>query len=104
MQIRMGQVFNGVLLSVLLCANVLAGGPENLLLVVNADSPSSLLIANHYISLREIPERNVVYLSDIPDREIIDVAKFKSKILEPILGAIQERKLAGNIDYNRLFG
>ncbi len=42
------------------------GGPENVLLVVNEDSPSSKLIANHYISLRQIPDRNVVYLTDIP--------------------------------------
>jgi uncharacterized protein (TIGR03790 family) len=76
-----------------------AGGPENLLLVVNSESPSSLMIANHYIDLRGIPERNVVYLSEIPDREVIDVKVFKSKILEPILSQIEQRKLTGNIDY-----
>lgn len=31
------------------------GGPENLVLVVNADSPTSKLIANLYIDGRQIP-------------------------------------------------
>jgi len=32
-----------------------AGGPENACLVVNADSASSKMIANHYIAMRKIP-------------------------------------------------
>lgn len=77
----------------------IAGGPENLLLVVNEESAASLLIANHYISLRDVPARNVVYLSGIPDRERMSIDKFKSLILEPILQEIENRKLTGNIDY-----
>lgn len=83
----------------LLGSSATAGGPENLLLVVNADSPSSLLIANHYIELRQIPERNVVYLSGIPDREIIKLSTFRSKVLGPVLSKIRERKLSNSIDY-----
>lgn len=83
----------------ILSSTLFAGGPENLLLVVNADSPSSLLLANHYIDLRQIPERNVVYLSEIPDLEKISLSVFQSKILAPVLSEIQDRKLSGNIDY-----
>ncbi|MDB4778291.1 hypothetical protein OAG68_02425 [bacterium] len=94
------QKFLIALLVLVVCsASGFAGGPENLLLVVNADSPSSMLIANHYIALRNIPERNVVYLSEIPDREVATLEQVKTKILEPVLSEIQKRKLSGNIDY-----
>lgn len=75
------------------------GGPENLLLVVNEDSDSSKLIANHYISLRQIPDKNVIYLTGIPFKESIDYPLFEANILRPVLRAIEDRKLAGSIDY-----
>ena len=59
------------------------GGPENLILIVNADSASSKLLANHYIHGRGIPKSNVIYLVDVPDREIIQWSQFKTQILEP---------------------
>lgn len=75
------------------------GGPENVLVVVNDESPSSKLIANHYISLRQIPDRNVVYLKGIPFKESIDYPIFEKKILRPVLRAIEDRNLDGSIDY-----
>ena len=75
------------------------GGPENVLLVVNDGSPSSKLIANHYISLRQIPDRNVVYLKDIPFKESIDYQIFEKNILRPVLRAVEDRNLVGSIDY-----
>ena len=78
---------------------IAGGGPENVLLVVNDDSPSSKLIANHYISLRQIPDRNVVYLTGIPFKESINYPTFEKNILRPVLRAIEDRKLAGSIDY-----
>jgi hypothetical protein len=75
------------------------GGPENVLVVVNEQSDSSLLIANHYVSLRKIPDRNVLYLKDIPFKEVIEFDFFIEKILRPILATIEDRKLAGSIDY-----
>ena len=87
------------LLGFLLLANaVYAGGPENLLLVVNANSPSSLLLANHYISLRNIPERNVIYLDDVPKGEVSSRIHFRNKIMVPIVEQIEARQLS-NIDY-----
>ena len=38
------------------------GGPQNVLVVVNGSSQSSLEVANEYQRLRNIPERNVFYL------------------------------------------
>lgn len=79
--------------------SLLAGqGSENLLLVVNADSQNSLAVANHYIQLRQIPSRNVVYLPSVPSEETIGIVEFKQQILEPILKAIIQRKLVDRID------
>ena len=38
-----------------------AGGPENVLLVVNPRSPDSLCIANHFAALRHIPVENFLF-------------------------------------------
>ncbi len=75
------------------------GGPENLVLVVNADSAASKLIANHYIHGRKIPARNIVYINGIPDRERITLDEFRQQILIPVLRQLEERKLANSIDY-----
>ncbi len=75
------------------------GGPENVVLVVNADSASSKLLANHYIQLRKIPARNVIYLNDIPDNEVASWKHCKSRIFEPLIKEIDRRKLGGSIDY-----
>ena len=75
------------------------GGPENLAVVVNADSWASLTIANHYIQLREIPSRNVVYLNGLPSFEQIDVDTFREKILVPVFKALNDRDLLEHIDY-----
>ncbi len=75
------------------------GGPENVLLVVNAADPSSLMIANYYQSWRGIPGRNVVYLTDIPERQVTTLEIFRERILRPILSEIEQRQLAGQIDY-----
>ena len=80
-------------------STAIAGGPESVLLVVNADSPSSKMIANYYIELRKIPSSNVVYLNNIPAKESMAVGKFKELILKPVLEAISERQLASHIDY-----
>lgn len=78
---------------------VAGGGPENLVLVVNADSSTSKLIANHYIAGRSIPASHVIYLNGIPDQEVIKFDVFLEQILKPIFQKIDERKLANCIDY-----
>jgi hypothetical protein len=75
------------------------GGPENVLLVVNSRSWSSLSVANHYIRLRKIPAINVLYLDWDGPLDRIDVGTFRTRLLEPILAAIEERQLGEHVDY-----
>ncbi|MEX2309111.1 MAG: hypothetical protein WD738_16045 [Pirellulales bacterium] len=75
------------------------GGPENVLLVVNASSESSKTIANHYIELRKIPAQNVVYLDWTGNKEAVPGKAFRSRILMPVLKAIEDRRLNAQIDY-----
>lgn len=75
------------------------GGPENVLLVVNQNSESSLTAANYYIRLRDIPPQNVLYLDWQGSLSKTDGKAFKDKILEPILKTIDGRKLSAQIDY-----
>ena len=72
---------------------------ERAVLVVNADSPSSKLVANHYLALRKLPAVNVIYLSGIPDQETVTVQEFRKSILQPIFQQLQQRRLLGRIDY-----
>lgn len=74
------------------------GGPENLLLVVNERSWSSLSIANHYIQLRAIPPQNVVYVPWTLDNEQITSAVMRERLLGPVLAEIERRRLGDHID------
>ncbi len=78
--------------------SLFGGGPENLVLVVNAESQASLSVANEYIELRNIPRQNVIYLTGITQAEHWDLNSFKAKILRPIFDVISERTLY-HVDY-----
>ncbi len=75
------------------------GGPENVLVVVNANQPTSLAIANHYVQLRGIPAVNVVYLDSVPDGRDCSLVQFRQLIGDPVIQAIEDRKLGDHIDY-----
>ncbi len=94
--------FTSTLAALAICLPFVAlagGGPENLFLVVNPDSPDSVAVANEYIALRQIAPINVLRLSGVPTTPTISVADFKTKILRPILDAIHQRGLELQIDY-----
>lgn len=74
------------------------GGPENVFLVVNSSSPDSLAVANAWITLRRIPPINVFVLPWEGSREVIPIDRFRTEILEPILQAIDARRLSAQID------
>lgn len=74
------------------------GGPENVLLVVNANSPGSKEVANHYAAGRDLPASNVLYLDYSGPLERISGERFRQEILKPILTAIAERKIGMQID------
>ena len=75
------------------------GGPENVFLVVNPQSVDSMTVANYYIKLRDIPDRNVFYLEWDPAEGLTNINIFRDKILLPILDEIKNRGLIGQIDY-----
>ena len=75
-----------------------AGGPENVLVVVNEDSWASLTLANEYVHLRQIPPGNVLYLKDLGSFEHIGVDDFRTRILHQVLQAIENRGLTEQID------
>ena len=90
-----------VLAAVLLAPSgcLAGGGPENLVLVVNADSSDSVVIAEEYASLRQVPACNVIRLSGLPAEPTVAVADLRERILRPVLSAIEERGLTEQIDY-----
>jgi hypothetical protein len=75
------------------------GGPENVLLVINPDSPDSLAVANHYLASRHIPPGNTLYLPWDPKAETTDIETFRRKILLPVLQAAGVMRPSRQIDY-----
>ncbi len=69
----------------------------NWVVVVNADSLNSRTVANHYSVARNIPSRNVIVLSNVPNSDQITVDQFRELILIPILKEIDSRGLANHI-------
>ncbi len=69
-------------------------GPENLILVVNAESWESRTIANSYAEMRKVPTRNIVLLRNIPAEPVTTLEKFREQILKPLLAEIDARGLA----------
>jgi hypothetical protein len=74
------------------------GAPETTLLVVNADSAISLAVANEYIRLRDLPERQVLWLRNIPVGDTLDIEAFRHHILDPIRNHFIKTGLGNEID------
>lgn len=91
-----------ILMAILLgpVATILAGGgPENVAVVVNSESPDSIAVANEYVHLRHIPVSNVIYLKDVPSAETsVPIEAFREKILKPLFAAIAARGNDSQID------
>ncbi len=75
------------------------GGPENVFLLVNANSDSSKTIANHYVALRKIPATNVMYVDWKGSVEFGTGTIFRDKILKPAIDEIATRGVGSQIDY-----
>jgi len=73
-------------------------GPETTLLVVNADSPLSLTVANQWTELRPIPQNHVLRLHGIPTLETLSMESFRKRILEPIHHFLEQEGLEKEID------
>ncbi len=98
---RMSRLSKAILLTFAtsISSALAAGGPENALVVVNADSWASMAVANAYIDARGIPQSNVVYLKDIPSFERVGVEEFRQKILQPVVRTAELRGIARQVDY-----
>ncbi|MCX7806143.1 MAG: hypothetical protein N3A38_13270 [Planctomycetota bacterium] len=75
-----------------------AGAPEHIAIAVNADSWVSRAIANEYAALRGIPPSNVILLPGPPSFECVTAEDFRRHILLPLLKAMRDRGIAGQID------
>jgi len=84
-----------VLAALDLCRAGLA--PEETALVVNAESWLSRSLANEYADQRGIPGVNVISLEGIPSHEGIGVDPFRELILQPVLRALERRRLAPHV-------
>ena len=84
---------------VLSTATFAGGGPENAVVVINADSADSVTLAAEYARLRQIPPCNLIRLSSLPTAPSINVAQFRDLILGPVLQTITQRGLQRQIDY-----
>jgi hypothetical protein len=69
---------------------------ENVIVVVNGDSPVSRTVANHYIHQRQVPTKNVIVLDDVPEGLDVELEDFRSKILKPVLAEIDSRGIAAS--------
>ncbi|HUT57773.1 MAG TPA: hypothetical protein VNA25_07960, partial [Phycisphaerae bacterium] len=89
-------------LAVLLSGPMLRAGigPQNTVVVVNADSFASKAVANEYVSRRSIPACNIVelHLNPLRDFEQVGVEEFRKLVLIPVLDMIRARGLADQID------
>lgn len=72
--------------------------PENVAVVVNADSWASGVLADAYVRLRGIPPRNVFTVSGLSSFESIGIDEFRERILRPVLAALDDRGLRDTID------
>lgn len=76
-------------------------GPHEMLLLVNADSPRSIELANHYAHLRHIPEANIVALRLPPaarsPESFISREDFTRYIWDPVGRAIKDRRIDDHI-------
>lgn len=72
--------------------------PENIVVLVNADSWMSHSVANTYVALRGIPAGNVIALQGIPTGDSMRISDFRQKILTPVFAEIARRGLVAQID------
>ncbi|MDH3592924.1 MAG: tetratricopeptide repeat protein, partial [Planctomycetota bacterium] len=74
------------------------GGPETTLVVVNAKSPVSQLIAREYAQLRDIPDNHVLALDGVPGKDVVTIDEFIAHVWTPIDAYLKKSGLEGQID------
>ena len=79
-------------------ATMQAAGPENVLVVVNTNSPLSRSIAEYYTRRRSIPATNACSIAASVD-ETVSRAAFDSTIAAPVGACLTSRRLTEAILY-----
>jgi hypothetical protein len=74
-----------------------AASASQWVVLVNGDSLDSRTIANHYVTSRDVPSRNIIVLRNIPETDQITVDQFRELILIPALKEIETRGIANHI-------
>ncbi len=81
------------------CSSVaIATDPMRTSLIVNVKSLDSLTIANHYASLRGIPDRCIVTLDKVPPGMTCAIDEMRANILLPLLAELDRRGLGSQTD------
>ena len=89
-------VLLGLLLTVGRC--IAGGGPKNVLVVVNDNSPVSQRIAAYYKEKRAIPDRNICHIQCSAD-ELVTKTECENNIVIPIRNFITNSGVHDRIDY-----
>lgn len=76
-------------------------GPQEIVLIVNANSAASREVANHYVKLRGVPVQNVIFL-DVPagwggESCAISPGEFVEKIRAPVTNEIARRRIGDHV-------
>ncbi len=95
---RLAVLFAGLFLLGTASDAIAGGGPERVLVVVNADSPASLQVANAYVRLRGIPPEHICRVRGIPTLRVISVAEFRERLWPQVLNFLKEQGLGEEID------
>lgn len=82
-------------LCALAAASHAGGESENLLLIVDPTNPDAMYIANHYRSVRGVPDCNILYMRP----EALSYASFVDGNQAATVGTLANRAIADHIDY-----
>ena len=90
----------------MMLANIVfgGGGGHNMLMVVNPKDENSLRIANLYQQLRNVPDRNILFiepamLSNGQVDRIINEQQFRDRYVTPFSQALTDRGISDQVDY-----
>lgn len=96
--LRPALILSTVALAFLAQVACAGGGPRNVVVVVNTNSPVSRAIAQYYQAARNIPDTNICYIT-CPTVETVSGDVCETRIREPIRQFLARPALAGGIDY-----
>lgn len=80
------------------CMRALAAGPENVLVVINDNSPASREIGAYYVAKRKIPAKNIVHIKCTTEETIPDL-DYPKAIEKPVMDYLKKTGLCNKVDY-----